>query len=319
MDPLLLNHFFKQQGSRFERCFFPTEPPCPEKAIRAHSIQNNGVLDLLAEAGHVVMLQCKVDAKNGPIRFFDTVGRNKATTFTGLCSSHDNELFRPIDTQPLDLSNKQQLFLLAYRSVLRELTTKCWAAQLLQSGYEKLGELDYVDRTVPSEPGILANTAMIEAWGMFRHVCLYYEAQLQKDWARIKHAVLPLDGPPGDFACSGVFDLIGSSRTPGQIRDSACAALNVFPDGGCSVAVVSYPAIHHSSWAGPVADFAAATGYYQKYLISKLVLQHCENFVLKPSYYEQLSEKKKAALLSYFESNLSADKTDVDDEDLYLF
>lgn len=48
------------------------------------------------------------------------MGRNNATTFTGLCADHDADLFRPIDTNEIDLSSDEHLFLLSYRAVLKE-------------------------------------------------------------------------------------------------------------------------------------------------------------------------------------------------------
>jgi hypothetical protein len=62
------------------------------------------------------------DKAEGPLRLVlpDSAGRNEASTFTGLCSAHDADLFRPIDTRELDVNDREQFFLLAYRSVTRE-------------------------------------------------------------------------------------------------------------------------------------------------------------------------------------------------------
>ncbi|KKM07878.1 hypothetical protein LCGC14_1729540, partial [marine sediment metagenome] len=109
---------FNQINSKFHRCFWPKES-CSETAIRAHSIQNSGVLDLLCEDDHVIMPKGGVNINTGPFLKFEEVGRNKATTFTGLCDKHDSQLFEPIDKNRFDSKNKEHLFLLAYRSVLR--------------------------------------------------------------------------------------------------------------------------------------------------------------------------------------------------------
>ena len=52
---------------------------------------------------------------------FKSVGRNDATTFTGLCSEHDRRMFEPIDKATINVLDEEHLFLFAYRSVLREL------------------------------------------------------------------------------------------------------------------------------------------------------------------------------------------------------
>jgi hypothetical protein len=41
----------------------------------------------------------------------------RASTFTGLCSPHDAEIFRPIDTENFNPRSQEHLFLIAYRSV----------------------------------------------------------------------------------------------------------------------------------------------------------------------------------------------------------
>jgi hypothetical protein len=64
------------------------------------------------------------------------VGRNFATTFEGFCSNHDAILFRPIETQIFDLANDEQLFLYAYRAIVRELHASMEAAIKLQFGYQ---------------------------------------------------------------------------------------------------------------------------------------------------------------------------------------
>ncbi|MCK6467494.1 MAG: hypothetical protein L6Q53_04755 [Candidatus Brocadia sinica] len=86
----------KQINKKFYRCFWPFEE-CKKEAIRAHSIQNSRVLQAIEQNGHVVMLQPKINFDEGPKAEFKDVGRNKATTFTGLCGEHDNQLFKPID------------------------------------------------------------------------------------------------------------------------------------------------------------------------------------------------------------------------------
>lgn len=105
------NFIYKTQSEKFSRCFFSDK--CQAKAIKAHSIQNKGVLEELAENGHVIMPQIIQNLDNIPRLEFNEVGKNKATTFTGLCKQHDNMLFKPIDDNPFDPSDEEHLFLLS--------------------------------------------------------------------------------------------------------------------------------------------------------------------------------------------------------------
>lgn len=51
------------------------------------------------------------------------IGVNSASTFTGFCHGHDSSTFAAID-QPITTLSEEQVFLLAYRTLCRELYTK---------------------------------------------------------------------------------------------------------------------------------------------------------------------------------------------------
>ena len=114
----LLKTMFALKASPLEKCFWPTE--CPNPAIRAHSVQNATALALLEEGGHVVAPTIRLDAERGPIVDLTKVGRNRATTFAGLCSEHDRMAFAPIELGKLDLQSPEHLFLLAFRATFYE-------------------------------------------------------------------------------------------------------------------------------------------------------------------------------------------------------
>jgi len=131
-----INHFFKVHGTSTDRCHEPTEK-CEQEAIRAHSIPSGTVLGRLTREGHVVMPQMKLKVPPPAEIEFKRVGRNKATTFSGLCAQHDNYIFHPIDDRLPDLAGQSHLFLLAYRAVLREYHVVLQNALRFQSTYQK--------------------------------------------------------------------------------------------------------------------------------------------------------------------------------------
>src|SRR5712691_4178320 len=105
---------FSLRAAEFSRCF-AAPPPCPLPAIRAHSVQNARSLDLLAVEGHVVAPTIGLDAEQGLLVELARVGRNQATTFSGLCPTHDREIFAPIEHASVNPHDPQDRFLLAYR------------------------------------------------------------------------------------------------------------------------------------------------------------------------------------------------------------
>lgn len=66
------------------------------------------------------MPRFKVAADTPPEFVFQPIGRNLATTFTGLCKNHDRELFGAIETNPVQLPDPRYRILLAYRAVVME-------------------------------------------------------------------------------------------------------------------------------------------------------------------------------------------------------
>ena len=120
---------------RFQRlyeegdCLHPnaSTSTCEGKIIKAHTIQRNGGLNRIARDGHVYTLlkdgpmfdKTRWDPGSGPNR----IGTRKASTFTGFCVRHDNELFAPLEKVPFD-GSPLQVVLLAYRAICYELYMK---------------------------------------------------------------------------------------------------------------------------------------------------------------------------------------------------
>jgi hypothetical protein len=103
------------------------------RIIDAHSIQKNGALSLIADAGNVYALSRNLtDIKKmlGGV-CFTRQGIGTVSTFRGFCERHDTELFAPIDTRPLE-PTPQQVLLYAYRSLCREIFVKEGALQTLE-------------------------------------------------------------------------------------------------------------------------------------------------------------------------------------------
>src|SRR5690554_2792439 len=159
----LIDFSAKATKGLFRRCLFPSVE-CNEKPIKAHSIQNSRVMDLLEKGGHVVMINYKFQGKKKPEMQFKHLGRNLASTFQGLCSKHDSDLFRDIDTLDFEETNEKQLFLLFYRSVVRELHACMDTALKTQLGYQKRVEMSLDNSSAPSEAGLMATNRMMVAY-----------------------------------------------------------------------------------------------------------------------------------------------------------
>lgn len=95
---------------------------CSGQIVRAHTVPKQGSLQRIAENGHVYALAADIASPEEPLKI-KRRGINQASTFTGFCRFHDNALFSPLEKQSFT-GTHEQLFLLTYRAMARELFTK---------------------------------------------------------------------------------------------------------------------------------------------------------------------------------------------------
>ncbi|MBW1849662.1 MAG: hypothetical protein JRJ27_21650 [Deltaproteobacteria bacterium] len=317
-DKKYFGSIFKQINTKFNRCLWPGES-CSDSAIRAHSIQNSGVLDLLCVDNHVIMPKAEITIEKGPNLIFEKIGRNKATTFTGLCDKHDSILFDPIDNYKFDANNEEKLFLLAYRSVLRELHTKMKTGIDIQTQYMKGCELGKFNVDAPDEPMIMAKIALAEAYTFYLYKTEFDKIYLKRNFEQIVHQVDLIKNIAPSIAVSSVLSFIDNMRHIQDRKDPKGIVLNIFPSDDGTYIIFSYRKEHENNLLPHLDRILNAEKYYKLYLVSKLILMHCENVVMSPAFYQKLSESKIELLKSFFMKNLSVDKADIENVDLYLF
>ena len=220
----MLAYAFGADKKKFKKCLDPTMQ-CGGQIIRAHTVQNSKILDLLVRDGHVISLRHSLEKEKGPVIDYKLVGRNEATTFTGLCDAHDREIFKPIDTNDINTGNPEQLFLLAYRAVLRELHATMEGASKIQSGYLKRVKLGLDPKNQPSQAGIQAVSHMLKSWRTYRYKSEYDQAYISKSYDSISHETRLLDVDRPKIAASVLF----SADTYDSAKDIRGIALNVLP------------------------------------------------------------------------------------------
>jgi hypothetical protein len=288
---------------------------CENKAIRAHSIQNSGVIDLLAIDGHVIAPKLVVSSAGPEVKFLP-VGRNNASTFTGLCGNHDAAIFRPLDTHDFDLTDKQQLFLLAYRSVTRELHAVMEGAAKIQSAYVWRVEQGIDSGDELSPVGMKATDHLINAFETYQYRSSYFDRSLISErYTDINHDIIVLQQHP-TIAVSSLFSF-GSLRRDNEL---VRCVLNVVPTSAdTTIVVFSYVNDDTHLVRQALDRILSSSGDFQKYEISKLIINRIENFLLSPAYFGSWNQVKMNRILSAFIATVMGDKETQDDPDLMLF
>lgn len=99
---------------------------CSKKIIESHTLSKSGSLKTIMNKQNKVCginLTFNALEKNGGYFDISEFGINKASTFKGFCSEHDKKLFSIFEDSPI-IPTKEQLCMLSYRGICRELYTK---------------------------------------------------------------------------------------------------------------------------------------------------------------------------------------------------
>ncbi|MBL0190524.1 MAG: hypothetical protein IPQ18_04025 [Saprospiraceae bacterium] len=113
---------FEKDG-RTKVCFFHDQTQCKGKIKKAHSLQENGVLNIIASEvdGNKVVYCFQRMEKNPFDQYlgFEKIGKVNASTFFGFCDKHDTTLFQKIENNPVNIIKDEHKFLLCYRAAAR--------------------------------------------------------------------------------------------------------------------------------------------------------------------------------------------------------
>lgn len=119
---ILVNLWNKSKKHHFGRgrCYISD---CNCKAINSHTYQKNGLLKKLSNDDSCVYIT-NINEQN-PFEYNKNelienylikTKISDASTFYGFCEKHDRELFLPIENEFIEISEKEYIFLNAYRS-----------------------------------------------------------------------------------------------------------------------------------------------------------------------------------------------------------
>ncbi|WP_428246448.1 hypothetical protein [Ferrovibrio sp.] len=262
-------------------------------------------MDLLSDAGHVIMPKMQYE-KDGPKTEFRKVGRKKASTFTGFCSEHDSEIFREIDTAQFDSGNRDQLFLHAFRSATKELHACMDGAAKIHQTYVSAVEKGLEDDAVDSEVGMVATQNLIKAYEMYLFRVRYFDSIFDSsDRSKMfEHKVIEFEKQSPTIAVSSLFSL--DYKGIGSVR----IILNVFPVSlEKTVAIFSFPKAERVKSRYVLSGiFSAKDQSRIKLLLSVMIIRNIENFIVRPSYYEEWSDEKKRKIIDAFIHTLIVDR-----------
>ena len=290
-------------------CSYPeASPETCGRIVRAHTVQRRGGLHAISENGHVL------SAKTGFQNLFRSgvfspseVGVRSASTFMGFCDTHDNSMFKSVETVPVELTPE---FLLGFRAISYELFQKKAALRSISITRESDRGRPFEDQCAIQqhlhmfEEGTKRGVADLEGWK--RH---YDKIFITRQFAEYHcvgvsySSVLPMVGcgafmPEYDFA-GNPLQKISRGDAPHEEVDLNLTVLN-----GRSVLVIGWAVPPN----GPAASFGRSFGDVpddQKADVAiQLAAEHIENIYMRPSWWRDLTEHRKNRLIERMHSGV---------------
>ena len=240
-------------------------------------------------------------------------GIRNASTFTGFCTKHDNEIFAPLEKAPFT-ATREQCFLLAYRALARELYLKTntrihyegrlphFANQLGLDHPFVLGAATFTQGTADAEKGLSS------------HKRDYDRYLLASDHSGINSYVLELAAPP-PVMCSGAFipehtftgkplEAFPNRSSTRQTEMTVSSFADTRGQGFIVFAWLDDPKGYAAQFVDSLCTIADpdATGPLLRFMF-----EYCENVHIQPSWWSNLSDPTQRALVSHMDMESELD------------
>ena len=276
---------------------------CDGRIVQAHTVQKASSLRQIARDGHIYGFVTNIDPYSSRDRIEPSlIGLSRASTFTGFCSGHDNQIFREIETSAF-AATPEQCFLLDYRAMCWEL----YAKEGLAAGDDVRRQCD---RGRP--------LAFQEMWQRFctdfqtgislglRNLSWHKQRRdellVSRDFPPVRAYVITLDHPP-PVMCSGAFipeqDFLGRNlvRLPSFGAIPAYVSVSSFHGGDSGVVVFGWLEPNDSVNIPFIESLAGLPDEGLGDALLRLFFEMSENTYMAPDWWEQLSGEVQEAVI----------------------
>lgn len=177
---------------------------CRGKIASAHTVPRNQSLRKIAKNGHLYTFTFNASSTNWkndqPLMTIIQIGINNASTFTGFCAHHDNEIFAPLEKKIFS-GTPEQCFLLYYRAFSREYYVKLAAKDAVDNALQKQ------DIFSQSDSDLIRTSYKLSGKQVKNQKAIYDNIIENKHFGAIEAYIIELKASP-PVMCSGVFQPI---------------------------------------------------------------------------------------------------------------
>lgn len=190
-----------------KKCMVPEtfKSECTKRIIKAHTVSKSSNLKQISKDGHVLGFKANIMAldKNKGKFPVEKIGINNASIINAFCSKHDKELFSVIEDKEFVFSD-EQVFMLAYRAIARELYLKYGSIEHNKNmkeydkGHSK--EMQIMLQTVNK---YMADGTLLAVRDLEKLKSLYDKKLMEKNFNSIKYYCILIDSVPEIMSSAG--------------------------------------------------------------------------------------------------------------------
>lgn len=289
---------FPGKESYIKRCVFSDIEGCSNVATWAHSISKSMILKPMVDEGKLIEFIFEDEAHPETREYRNSkflaspIGIQEASTFPGLCQSHDS-LFSDVDQKkPADF-NREDLFWMVFRGG----AAAFWFHDDKLLRVPKIGEFGIATLPPKSELEEMYKPPRNISLGFFK--ALNY-IRKTRNYFNIEHVCNIYNNCSAKVVVSTVMSTpyVLANPRPSDLPIS----INIFPtDKDEIVSIISMQSNHMERF---ITDFPFFSESYtdirqQQEWLSRQILQNAHNLFLKPSYWNGFTSEKKKKILLY--------------------
>lgn len=306
-EPLNVFEIIQEMRAEFATgyCLYPTAPnECSGEPIRSHTIQRRGGLSAISEVGHVISIKkgFEDNFQNDGEIVPKILGLRSASTFSGFCSFHDTDMFRPIETGKVNLDN-EAAFLMAFRALSYEFLTKESSIRVIDVQREldrgkTFEEQCYLQKFLHyyAEGAKLALQDLRKWKNQFNRAFLEHQFDAYAFCAIEFSEILPVVG------CGGFYPVIDfDGKTLQKLAHGNSPLENILFNltvlNDRTVAVLSWNRNYEAASRQFAKSFLSIPDAEKANAMIRLVFEHLENVYILPSWWRDRSDEEKKAII----------------------
>jgi hypothetical protein len=272
---------------------------CEGKIVNAHTIGRKKALEKIARNGHLITFSTEpgILEKTSGLGMPKMIGVKEASTFTGFCSRHDRETFKPIDEQEL-LPTPEQVFLVSYRGFCRELYYK----NAVNKKYQKDRKSKKLILSKHKEfVDDFSRATSVSLRRLIKRKSSMDSMLLENQYTDLKYLAITFKDKP-EIACSGTFcpeyDFNGKflQDLSDLIPDFDAIMFNLIPTEKGGMAIFSWIDYDSVNCYRLIKSLLDVSKNRIPDAILRMAFEYIDNVYIDPNWWEPLGRKLKIEL-----------------------